>query len=69
MYTREVSFEKEDCHVRIGIATHESFNFNSGMEACMNAIAYVTVNGIAIDRAGVFEFLTIGELAKLVEDV
>lgn len=69
MKNTEVTTTKDDCHIAIGISSAESFNFKSGMEECMRHIAYVKVNGIAIEPHGLFEFMELEELNKLLGDV
>ena len=69
MKNREITITKDDCHIAVGITSSESFNFKSGMEECMRHIAYVKVNGIAINPNGLFEFMDLEELNKLMGDV
>jgi hypothetical protein len=69
MTNKEVVIEKDDCIVQVGVSTSESFNFVSGMEGCMNRIAYVKVNGIDIHPQGVFEFIDLEGLNALLDNV
>lgn len=69
MTNKEVVIEKDDCIVQVGVSTSESFNFVSGMEGCMNRIAYVKVNGMEIQPQGVFEFVTLDDLNALLNHV
>ena len=69
MTNKEVVIEKDDCIVQVGVSTSESFNFASGMEGCMNRIAYVKVNGIDIQPQGVFEFIDLEGLNALLDNV
>jgi hypothetical protein len=69
MTNKEVVIEKDDCIVQVGVSTSESFNFVSGMEGCMNRIAYVKVNGIDIQPQGVFEFIDLEGLNALLDNV
>ena len=68
MTNKEVVIEKDDCLVQVGVSTSESFNFVSGMEGCMNRIAYVKVNGMEIQPQGVFEFVTLAPLEVLTKN-
>jgi hypothetical protein len=54
MTNKEAVIEKDDCIVKVGASNSESFNFVSGMEECINSIAYGKVNGTDIQPQGVF---------------
>lgn len=69
MTNKEVVIKKDDCLVQVGVSTSESFNFVSGMEGCMNRIAYVKVNGMEIQPQGVFEFIDLEGLNALLDNV
>jgi hypothetical protein len=67
MFTRELTIEKDDTIISIGVKTQESFNFHSGMEACLNSIVYLKVNGIQVDNSELFGLVTLDELTALTD--
>ena len=67
MFTRELTIEKDDMTISIGVKTQESFNFRSGMESCLNSVVYIKVNDIQVDESELFGLVTLDELSELAD--